>query len=372
MKKLEIGGFLLSACAAAALVGCGPEEQSVSGPLERCEGPFGAEFYDFVQINHRLQSDPALASALGITAVETCDEARAYMEDLYAHIESQPVRDEIELPEEAEALPVVEDGAILAEIDGPDGVTIGTTTRGIKNADATNSNQTGVVDVVHAEGSCTGVVISSRAILTAAHCVAPVIAPARNAWMTMDISRFTPARTQVYFGTVRVNVHPSYAGDGDTGNDVAVVKLLPPNEFTNIPSSFRTRIYTGLGSTIENGLRLYGRGFSSDNRTGSNVLRLMFFEPDWWGPSHFLKHAESARTCEGDSGGPTINWTPSNYRVVAGVHSNSVKWLDNACAMWNGKQRSARLQNKITWIEDMLDVTCHPFSDGGWSYVRCW
>ena len=40
--------------------------------------------------------------------------------------------------------------------------------------------------------------------------------------------------------------------------------------------------------------------------------------------------------------------------------------------MWNGKQRSARLQNKVDWIEDMLDVTCHPFDDGGWSYVRCW
>ncbi|CAN0588920.1 unnamed protein product, partial [Laminaria digitata] len=174
-----------------------------------------------------------------------------------------------------------------------------------------------------------------------------------------------------FSGQVRINVHTNYSGDGDTGDDVAVVKLFAPDTF-GFDHWHRTRIYTGGQSPIGQ-MRLYGRGFSNKNGTGSSNLRYMNFNPDWWGTNHYFERAYSRRVCNGDSGGPTIDWTPGGFRVVAGLHSNSTKSpTSGVCAMWNGKQRSVRLATKITWIEDMLDVTCRPFTDSGWNYVRCW
>ena len=359
---LRLAGWAYAGVCMAALVfaaACGQGEldevESEPGALVRCASTPHDNYFDMEQMTGNLADDPHLAEVTGLDRVDTCDQARQYLDRLNEYQESLFSDDEghvsVDQPEPQ-------------AIDG-----IEKTESWIKNPDATNSNQVGVVEV---NGGCTGVVITSRAILTAAHCVDQLIAPAKNGWANLSIRRYTPSEVAVYSGQVRINIHPSYSGDGDTADDVAVVKLFPPDTF-GLSSSYRTRIYTGLGSTI-NTMRLYGRGVSGSSGGGSSILRFMYFTPDWWGPYHFLEDATgAARVCNGDSGGPTIDWTPTGYRVVAGLHSNSEKTVSSGmCAAWNGKQRSVRLQNKVTWIEDMLDVTCTPFSDSGWSYVRCW
>lgn len=348
--------FPLTLCVAA--LACAPEPgldavESAPGALVRCEDGDLTQHFDFAQLNGNLDASPELAQVVGLTRVGTCADARHYLERLNAFQEALTVQDDLHMAVDA-----------LPEPPTP----VGRQVQAIMNADGTNQSQAGVVEV---GGGCTGIVITDRAILTAAHCVDDLIAPAKNGNLNLSIRRYTPSEVLVYSGTVRVNVHPDYSGDGDTGDDVAVIKLFAPDTF-GLGAEHKTRIYTGSMDTIGT-MRLYGRGFSDKDGTGSSVLRFMYFNPSWTGPEHYLEDAGESRVCRGDSGGPTIDWTPSGFRVVAGLHSNSEKSITSGdCARWLGKQRSVRLQNKITWIEDMLDVTCTPFNDGGWSYVRCW
>lgn len=353
----------LTFCLPLAAAACGQAEldefEAAPSALVQCDD---GDHFDFAQLSGNLAGDPALAEVVGLDRVETCDEARQYMARLNEHNELAPTILDVE--ERFELEPVAEFGAEA----GHELEDFGRSAQAILNANASSQSMLGVVEV---GGGCTGVLITERAILTAAHCVDDVIAPNRNAFATVRISRYTPTETQVFNGQVRVNIHPNYSGDGDTGDDIAVIKLFAPATF-GFGSSHRTRIYTGGQSPIGQ-MRLYGRGFSNKNGTGSSNLRYMDFNADWWGTNHYFERAYSRRVCNGDSGGPTLDWTPNGFRVVAGLHSNSTKSpTSGVCAMWNGKQRSVRLATKITWIEDMLDVTCRPFTDSGWNYVRCW
>ncbi|MCK6544982.1 S1 family peptidase [Myxococcota bacterium] len=349
-KKIGLGLGLVwglaTACGAAGV----EQVESSPGALVRCPGGLEDEHYDFAQMSGNLAQDPSLAAFVGLSGVASCEDARTYIARIQQFDE------------------------LVAELDDPgiQPVTpppIDTAIQGIMNADGTNQSQAGVVEI---GGGCNGIVINERAILTAAHCVDQLVAPNKNGWANLNIRRYTPAEVAVYSGQVRINVHPDYSGDGDTGDDVAVIKLFAPDTF-DLGDEHRTRIYTGGGDTVGT-MRLYGRGPSDEDGNGSSVLRFMYFAPDWWGPEHFLQHAGESRTCRGDSGGPTIDWTPNTgFRVVVGLHSNSEKSIfSGECAMWNGKMRSVRLQNKIAWIEDMIDFDCHDAADGAWSYVRCW
>lgn len=342
--------LLSLACGQAEL----DEFETAPVALERCASDGEVdEHFDFAQLSNNLAADPGLAEVVGLERVDSCEQARQYMDRLNEHNELGPAIERVE----AQYAPEFE----LAE-------NIGLSRREIRNANASSQAQSGVVEV---GGGCTGVLITDRAILTAAHCVDQLVAPGRNGFANLTIRRYTPSEVTVYSGQVRINVHPNYSGDGDTGDDVAVVKLFAPDTF-GFDHWHRTRIYTGGQSPIGQ-MRLYGRGFSNKNGTGASNLRYMYFNADWWGSNHYFERAYDRRVCNGDSGGPTIDWTPNGFRVVAGLHSNSVKSpTSGVCAMWNGKQRSVRLANKISWIEDMLDVTCRPFTDSGWSYVRCW
>jgi hypothetical protein len=264
-------GELALVCGLA--VGCGQgsleEVESSAGALVRCAGEVEDQHFDFEQLSGNLALNPQLAAAVGMSTVASCEDARTYLERVY------------ELEERISGL---EDPA--AQLATPPA--IDTSIHGIKNADGTNQSQAGVVEI---GGGCTGIVINERAILTAAHCVDQLVAPSKNGWANLNIRRYTPAEVAVYSGQVRINVHPDYSGDGDTGDDVAVLKLFAPDTF-NLGDEHRTRIYTGGGDTVGT-MRLYGRGPSDEDGTGSSVLRFMYFTPDWWGPEHFFQPARS-------------------------------------------------------------------------------
>lgn len=327
------------------MAACGPAEEPIiegrPAALLPCELDGTTRYYDFEQMNETLELNPQLADYMQLDRVESCESARDY--SLKFNLFQEETYFERPLPE------------------------LAVSARELKDAAAQNLSEPGILEI---GSGCNGILINERAILTAAHCVDGLVAPARNGWANITIKRYLPAEDGVYQGQVRINIHPDFSGEEDAADDLAVIKLLAPAMFPEFALSDRTRIFTGFGSVI-NTMRLYGRGPNNENGTNHSIQRYMNFTPDWWGPKHFLQDAGVSRTCEGDSGGPTIDWTPSGHRVVAGIHSNSEKWPGDICARENGKMRSNRLADKIEWIEDMIDVDCTPFTDDDWSYVRC-
>lgn len=318
----------------------------VRGALVQCDNGT----FDLEQMNATLQAHPELREALGRARVAGCEDAAGYLAELRAHLEGFP----------SQALAPAEPELRVAQ------------------AEASNLTTNGVLRL--SSVGCTGVLIHERALITAAHCVA-ALAPAsgtKNFWVDdFDIDNFGGG---TYVGTVRVNVHPDYAGTGsdyvgDDGDDIAVVKLTSGS--FGFPAEDRHRMYTGAMSTIGT-MRLHGQGVTSHTGGGSGVLRRMVYLPNWNGPEHFLMDAETSRACKGDSGGPVMDVLPDGVtRVVAGLTTSiQIGDPDDMCATTGGKQRAVRLQNKVRWIDDMIggddSDDCTPLVMDGWSYERCW
>ena len=322
-------------------------DASRTGELLDCD----AGQYDAAQINAMLADYPELAENLDLDEVRTCEQASAYFAAYADFIESFE--------------PVAED---LSDEDRP-------TDFRIAASDGPPQSTPGILEL---SGGCTGVLITDRALITAAHCVDQYGGGARNFWVNnYSIENFGGGN---FVGTVRVNVHPNYTGGiygagNDDGDDIAVVKRVGAS--FGFPGSHRHRLYTGYLSSM-GWMKAFGRGATS-NAGGAGTLRFMWYKPDWSGSYHFLMDADDpSRTCKGDSGGPIRDNTPTyGHAVVAGlITSGDVANINDNCTMAGGKQRAVRIQHKVRWIDDMLggsnNDTCTEFTDNGWKYERCW
>lgn len=335
---------MASACGDASADRSPSFDADRTGPLVPCDdGGF-----DRVQINATLEEHPELAEALGITDVQTCEDAENYLVAFAEYIESFPSLDD----------PRTDELRIAA-------------------ADGTNQTTPGILEVYSGnEGVCTGVLIHDRALITAAHCV-DQWAPAgeKNFWKeNYTIKNFGGGQIT---RTVRINIHPDYTGmyggGLDDGDDIAVVKLTEGS--FGFPDSDRHRLYTGSLATIGS-MKAFGRGVV-DNNGGSGTLRYMWYDEDWSGSYHFFMEADDAsRTCIGDSGGPIRDVSPSGYAVVAGLITSGETEDDGDCTKAGGNMRAVRIQHKVAWIDDMIGGDAHDdctaYNDDGWTYERCW
>ncbi len=332
--------FAGSACESSSERTTPTFETDRSGPLLPCDG--GS--FDRDQINATLEEHPDLAAALGIEAVDTCEDAGEYFVAYRDYIESFP---SLETPATSELR--------------------------IAAADGTNQTTPGVLELT---GGCTGVLIHERALITAAHCVDQWAGGEKNFWKDdYTIKNFGGGQ---FTGTVRINIHPNYTGTYggglDDGDDIALVKLTEGS--FGFPSGDRHRLYTGYLSTMGT-MKAFGRGVVNNNG-GSGTLRFMWYDESWSGPYHFLMDADDAsRICKGDSGGPIRDVSPSGFAVVAGLNTSfEIDDPGDDCAEAGGKMRAVRVQHKVRWIDDMIggddDDDCTAYVDDGWSYERCW
>lgn len=335
------------ACDSDADVASIPDlDVDVRGALVRCD----AGTFDLAQMDATLQEHPDLAEAIGLERVRSCDDAPVFLAGMTAYVEGFP----------SEEAPVDEIAPRIAA------------------AEASNLATNGVLRLT--DVGCTGVLIHSRALITAAHCVAE-LAPTtgeKNFWADhFDIDNFGGGNFE---DTVRINIHPDYAGTdseyaNDDGDDIAVVKLTSGS--FPFPASARHRMFVGAMSTIGT-MRLHGAGVTSNAGTGGGILRRMAYLPNWTGPEHIIMDADTSRICKGDSGGPVRDLLPDGVTPVVAALTTSMQIDDEGdrCAMANGKQRAVRLQHKVAWIDDMIGGTdsddCVLLEQDGWPYYRCW
>jgi hypothetical protein len=371
-------------CVAAALVGCGSDPQeanesetgSESSAVPRATTCGWREFVDdtgsrqrwperyyFDVMNDQLAADLALSKHAGLDQVTSCEDARQFTNAGNAYEAG------LDQPE---------------QLPAPAGVPVEELVPKIFNGVAsTRSSVVRVLITTDGEGglshqqSCTGFIVSTHHVVTAAHCVEPG---------PQDVVLRGPGGVPAWSGTPHIHVHPNYTGDGDTSDDIAVISLNSSWSHAAVATN-RVRMYTGSTQTGAM-LAIYGYGATTD--TGESE-RTQYAPPSGarivvdghTGSGYFWDNGGPARICSGDSGGPALNLVGSENWIAYGVAA-SVQGIDetgnNECPGASDDMFWTKVNTKASWVESRIrqnanfgsGFSCTPFTTQGVSYIRCW
>ena len=180
---------------------------------------------------------------------------------------------------------------------------------------------------------CSGVLVSKRTVLTAAHCPAPT----RVFFGSNVLAAGSPPRTEI--AVVQRVAHPSYSGSPNFYNDLALLQLaadgpvqpatLLRQTMTNTPG-----LYTTTSSTPGPKFTTVGYGFTAVGSNDYGTRRVGVWPVNTVGAatfndgvdsfnvdaSQFFYKSVGKNQCAGDSGGPTF-LTYNRVERVAGVVS---------------------------------------------------
>ena len=180
---------------------------------------------------------------------------------------------------------------------------------------------------------CSGVLIDKSWVLTAAHCVQGMSAPAiQVAVGAYDLTRFTGSRTPVK----SIRIHPQFSSTS-LYNDIALVELSVPSAIQpialfsgesvdNTPPSLLGKLVTVLGWGVADSttswyypeiLRQVSLPVVADSTCNDIYINPVL-------PSQFCAgYWEGKDACEGDSGGPAVVQVDGHW-VHAGIVSAGV------------------------------------------------
>jgi secreted trypsin-like serine protease len=189
----------------------------------------------------------------------------------------------------------------------------------IIGGEADSGDPSVVAIFVHAPSSssgslCTGTVISSRAILTAAHCVAPSAVGSDNAF---DVYTGASFGSSTSLSVARVAYDPAFSLDDlGAGHDIAVLTLSRPTTLPAIPWNRSALGSANLGAPV----RLVGYGASSHDDNGAGIKRSVTTAIGAIEPALIQIGSSEQQTCHGDSGGPALQRL-NGVETVVGVTS---------------------------------------------------
>lgn len=192
---------------------------------------------------------------------------------------------------------------------------------------------------------CSGTLIDSRWVLTAAHCVVEI--PYMQS-QGMDV--YAVFGGDVYNGAddfiemASWIAHPQYS-DTQLLNDIGLLELSAPKTGIDLAVLNDEAVDS---SWVGQPMTFVGYGITSDNGNDGGVKRTTDIPVNSYDTQFIVSYDPNTNLCSGDSGGAAFENTASGTLELAGVNS----WVSPGCV--GGSNGVTRVDMHIDWIQDYV------------------